>query len=124
MNAHTDKAVSLFAYLVAGVGAFLIVAALVWGTRKLVEPPPLTEDRVATRLRSLAEVRAAEAQALNTVGWIDQNKGVVRLPIETALSLTERAWQNPAQARSNLIARVEKATFVPPPPPEKPSVYE
>ncbi len=124
MSANADKARSLFAYLIAAVGAFLIVAAVVWGTRKLVQPPPLSEDRVATRLRSLAEVRAAEAQALTTVGWIDQTKGVVRLPIETALVLTERTWQNPAQARSNLIARVEKATFVPPPLPEKPSVYE
>jgi hypothetical protein len=124
MNAHAEKARTVFAYLVAGVGAFLIVAALVWGRRKLVQPPPLTEDRVATRLRSLAEVRAADAQALTTVGWIDQAKGVVRLPIAEALKLTEREWQNPAQARSNLIARVEKATVVPPKPPEKPSVYE
>ena len=29
-----------------------------------------------------------------------------------------------AQARADLIERVEKATFVPPPPPEKPSEFE
>jgi hypothetical protein len=68
-------------------------------------------------------VRAAEADAKNPA-WIDQNKGLVRLPITDALRLAERAWQNPAQARSNLIARVEKAMALPPKPPEQPSPFE
>jgi hypothetical protein len=46
------------------------------------------------------------------------------LPIENAMQLAEREWQNPSAARSNLISRVEKATFVPPPPPAKPSAFE
>jgi hypothetical protein len=124
MNSSNEKFRSTLAYVVAVAGAFLIVAALVWVTRKLVAPPPLGEDRVAVRYQNLAEVRGADAQALTTVGWVDQAKGVVRLPIEEALKLAEREWQNPAQARSNLIARVEKATFVPPKAPEKPSQYE
>lgn len=124
MNSSNEKLRSTLAYVVAGVGAFLIVAVLVWQTRKLVQPPPLGEDRVAVRYQNLAEVRGADAKALTTVGWVDQAKGVVRLPIEEALKFAEREWQNPAQARSNLIARVEKATFVPPKAPEKPSQYE
>lgn len=49
------------------------------------------------------------------VCWVDQNKGIVRLPIETAKQIALRDLQNPAQARSNLLARVAKA-FPPPPP--------
>jgi hypothetical protein len=45
----------------------------------------------------------------------------VRLRIEDAKNLVLREWQNPSAARSNLIARVEKATYVPPP---KPSALE
>ena len=70
------------------------------------------------------ELRAAEVDALNNPGWIDQAKGVVRLPIAEALKLTEREWLDPAAARSNLIARVEKATALPPKAPEKPSAFE
>jgi hypothetical protein len=124
MNSSNEKLRSTLAYVVAVAGTFLIAAALVWATRKLAAPPPLGEDRVAVRYKNLAEVRGADAQALTTVGWVDQAKGAVRLPIEEALKLAEREWQNPAQARSNLIARVEKATFVPPKAPEKPSQYE
>ena len=124
MSCCSEKVRSTFAYFVAAVGAFLIVAVLVWQTRKLIQPPPLGEDRIAVRVKNLAEVRGLDSQALTTMGCVDQGKGIVRLPIETALKLAERDWQNPAQARSNLIARVEKATFVPPPPPAKPSQYE
>jgi len=124
MSCCSERTRSTFAYVVAGAGAFCIVAVLVWQTRKLIQPPPLGEDRVAVRVKNLAEVRGLDSPALTTVGWVDQSKGIVRLPIETALKLAERKWQNPAQARSNLIARVEKATYVPPPPPAKPSQYE
>lgn len=112
------------AYAIAVVGTFLIMAFLVWAMRHFTQPAPLNANRAAERAKALGEIRAAEADGLNNVGWIDPVKGVVRLPIAEAMKLTEREWQNPAAARSNLIARVEKATFVPPPPPAKPSQFE
>jgi hypothetical protein len=48
----------------------------------------------------------------------------VRLPIEDAKTMTVKAWQNPAAARADLLARVEKANVQPPKPPEKPSPLE
>jgi hypothetical protein len=42
------------------------------------------------------------------------------LRIEDAMKIVERDWQNPAAARSNLIARAEKANPPPPPPPASP----
>ena len=75
--------------------------------------------------KALAELRAAEADALANPAWLDQAKGVVRLPIAEAMRMVERDWgQNPAAARSNLIDRVEKATALPPKVPEKPSAFE
>ena len=112
------------AYFFAILGAALIFAALVWEMKKYIEPGPLNAARAAERAAALKELRAAEADSLNNVGWIDQGKGIVRLPIANAMQLAEREWQNPAAARSNLIARVEKATYVPPPPPPKPSAFE
>jgi hypothetical protein len=112
------------AYAIGILGALLIVAALVWAMKRYTQPPPLGEDRVATRKKALAELRAAEANELENYGWVDQPKGVVRLPIADAMQITLRDWQNPAAARSNLIARVEKATAVPPPAPAKPSAFE
>jgi hypothetical protein len=70
-------------------------------------------------------LRAAEAEALNNTAWLDQPKGIVRLRIEDAMKMVEQEWgHNPAAARSNLMARVEKATAPPPKVPEKPSQFE
>jgi len=113
-----------FSVTVAVVLVCLIFAALVWKTRQYTTPAPLGAERATERAKALADLRAAEADALNNVGWVDQGKGVVRLPIVDAMKLTERKWQNPVEARKDLIARVEKATALPPKPPEKPSAFE
>ncbi len=112
------------AYAIGILGSFLIVAALVWAMRHYTQPPPLGEDRIALRKKALAELRATETEELNSYGWLDQSKGIVRLPISEAMKLALRDWQNPAAGRSNLIARVEKATALPPKTPEKPSQFE
>ena len=112
------------AYAIGILGSLLIVAALVWAMQRYTQPPPLGQDRVAVRKKALADLRAAEATELENYGWLDQPKGVVRLPIAEAMQLSLRDWQNPAAARSNLIARVEKATAAPPAAPAKPSAFE
>jgi hypothetical protein len=124
MSSQPTGARTTLAYVVAILGSFLIVAALVWAMRHYTQLPPLGEDRIAARKKALAELRAQEADELNNYAWLDQTKGVVRLPIAEAVKIAVRDWQNPAAARSNLIARVEKATAVPPKAPEKPSQFE
>jgi hypothetical protein len=106
------------------LGTLLIGAILVSLMIHYTKPALLTEDRAAFRAKNLAEIRAANAEALTTYGYVDPTKGIVRLPIEQAMQLAATEWKNPAAARSNLIARVEKATFVAPPPPAKPSAFE
>jgi anti-sigma-K factor RskA len=110
-----------FSVTAAVVIVCLIFAALVWKTRQYTTPTALGAERAAERAKALVELRAAETDALNNVAWIDQGKGLVRLPIADALKLAEKQWQNPAQARAALNDRVEKAFFVPPP---KPSAFE
>ncbi len=124
MNAQPARERTGLAYLTAVLGALLIVAALVWAMQHYTQPPPLGAERVAQRKKALADLRAAEASELGSYGWVDQTKGVVRLPIAEAMKLALREWQDPAAARSNLIARVEKANAVPPPPPAKPNPFE
>lgn len=40
-----------------------------------------------TPVTDMAGMRAAEDEALNKAGWVDRQKGIVRLPIETAKQL-------------------------------------
>jgi hypothetical protein len=110
---------------IAILGAFLIVVALVWAMRHYTRPEPLNANRAAERARALADLRASETEALKNPGWIDPAKGIVRLPVDLAVKMVVESWgADPAAARSNLIARVEKATYVAPPPPPKPSAFE
>src|ERR1044071_6389780 len=118
MNAENKKCccAGKAAYAVAILGAFLIVFVLVKLTRHYTQPEALNANRAAERARALAEIRADEADKLNNVGWIDPTKALVRLPITNAMQIVLQEWgKNPAAARSNLIARVDKAN--PPPPP-------
>lgn len=111
-------------YTLAVLVALLIVAALVWAMKHYTTPADLTAARAAERAKNLMEMRAAEVQAMQTFGWVDQPKGVVRLTVDRAMELTIADSQNPAQARADLLERVKKATAVPPPAPEKPSQFE
>jgi uncharacterized protein YdaU (DUF1376 family) len=112
-------------YGTATLGTFLIVGLLVWAMQHYTRPAPLNANRAAERAQALAELRAAEAESLHTTAWLDQGKGIVRLRIEDAMKLALDEWgRDPAAARSDLIARVEKATAVPPPAPAKPSQFE
>jgi hypothetical protein len=104
--------------------ACFILAVLILAMKYSAHPPAIDADRAAARAKALAELRTAESNALNHPGWIDQNRGVVRLPISVALQIIENEWQNPAAARSNLIARVGKAAAPAPAAPTKPSPFE
>ena len=117
---------ALCAYSVAVIGAFLIVAGLVWAMNHFTRPAPLGEDRAAFRRKTLADVRNADADVLNNPNfvWQDQSKGIVRMPLTNAMELALRMWQDPAAARSNLVARAEKAFYIPPPPPPPPNKFD
>ena len=106
------------------LGSFLVIGALGLAINRYTKPAALGEDRAAVRSKALSEVRAAEAEALVNPALLDPVKGIVRLPIQEAMSLVLKEWKNPDAARSNLIARVEKATAEPPKAPVKPSEFE
>ena len=106
------------------VAACFLFVALVVVVKFSVSVPAIDADRAAVRSKALAEIRATEATALTTAGWVDQDRGIVRLPVETALQLSEKAAQNPAAARADLIARAAKAAAPLPKTAPKPSAFE
>jgi hypothetical protein len=115
---------SLIAYFLGAVGTCLIIGALAWMMHRYTHPVALPQTKTAERLKNLKELRDANTEALNNYGAVDAAKGVYRLPIARAMELSLQMGKNPGAARSNLIARVEKATAVPPKAPEKPSAFE
>ena len=118
---NTNRASSAAAGFIVGSLVFILMFVAV---RFSVQVPAIDADRNVARAKALAEIQAAEGKSLNTAGWIDQSRGIVRLPIETAMQAAVQAWQNPAQARADLITRQENASKPAPAAPAKPSAFE
>jgi hypothetical protein len=110
--------------VVAILGSFLLIAFLVRQMVKVAQPGPIGAARSTARATDNAAINAAGANALQNWGYVDQGKGVVRLPIEEAMKVTVHGYKDAGAFHSNMVARVEKATAAPPKPPEKPSEYE
>jgi hypothetical protein len=90
------------------VACFLFVA-LVTLVKFSVTVPAIDADRAAVRAKDLGEIRAAETAALATPGWADKDRGIVRLPIGTAMKIYAKHAQDPAAARADLMARAARA---------------
>jgi len=75
--------------------------------------------RAKAREEKLKTAREEETKALTTYGWIDKNKGVVRLPISRAMELTvaELAKKKPAPAYPIATPEAQPATAQGPPAP-------
>jgi hypothetical protein len=117
---HTSASGAAIAFIAASV----IFAVLAVAVKSLVNVPAIDADSAALRTKALAEIRETETRSLKSTGWADESRGIVRLPIETAMQMTERDWQNPAAARADLIARAEKAAAPAPIVAPKPNAAE
>jgi len=102
------------ATFLAALGAFLVVALLIFAMKHYTRPAPLNAARAEERRKALAEVRNADAKALDTVEVVDAGKGFIRVRIDTAMELTVKEYQNPAAFRTNLVARADKLAAPPP----------
>jgi tetrahydromethanopterin S-methyltransferase subunit F len=124
MNSETPDVNRASGAALGFVVASLIFVVLVVVVKFSVHVPAIDADASAARAKALAEIRAIENQSLNTAGWVDRSRGIVRLPIDTAMQETLQAWRNPVQARADLIARQQKASTPAPVVPAKPSAFE
>jgi hypothetical protein len=108
--------------------AFLLVSALLVGlglvARFCITAPPIDADHAADRYKALADMHAAEDTSLSSSAWVDQDRKIVRLPIDVAMQITAQEWQDPAKTRADLIARGVKATAPLPKVAPKPSAFE
>jgi len=130
-NGNFFTRIGVTIYVVVILVCFLAGAGLIWVTRRYTEPAPLGQARVLERYKNLSDLRQNEAKVLTEYAWQDKAKEIVRLPLITAegrpgraMQLTVEEWQDPAAAKSNLIARVTRATAPGPKPVEQPNKYE
>jgi hypothetical protein len=99
----TGAAVIVAAIALSLLSAWAIVAALGGAVHSRspdlarVPPPPLLEAHPKS---DRAAYEAAEQRRLSGYGWIDRDRGVVRIPVEVAMArLSERAGEGGERAQ-------------------------
>jgi hypothetical protein len=97
-------------YVVGILGAIGIGYGTVRMATRQVTPTDLTAQRVAERLKFRQEVADATTATLTNAAVVDPARGFYRLPVNVAMELAVREWQNPAAARKTLLDRLEKST--------------
>ena len=110
--------------VIAFIAVSLLFIVLTVAAKFLTTVPDVDADAGTKRSQALTQIHGTEYTNLTQLGWVDQSRGIVRLPIQTALQAAEQAWQNPAQARADLIEREKKAAAPAPVAPVKPSAFE
>lgn len=73
--------------VVGGFSIFLVILLVAYLPNKAA-PAGDGVKTPAERKAALAELRGKEQTTASTYGWVDKDKGVVRLPIERAVELT------------------------------------
>ena len=106
---NTPGGFKLTIYGIVIAVCFLMMFYIVRGMYIENNPGRVNSARAAERIKARNELREKTTTALLQGGMIDTNKGIVRLPIARAMQMTVEAYQSPETARSNLIARAQKA---------------
>ncbi len=83
------------------VGAILFVSAMAWLNSFFAVSRNQEVYRKVLSLSNpkLAELRAQEAEILNSYGWVDQQKGIVRIPVDKAMEIMTREARAARSAR-------------------------
>jgi|SRR5436190_20481666 len=120
-NYNSPGGFKLTLYGIVIFAAFFVMFYLVRGMYHEHPSQPINAERAQARKKARMELTAKATEALNAPGWVDQNKKIVRLPIARAMELTIENYKNSDAARSNLIARAQKAAA---PAPAQPNPFE
>jgi hypothetical protein len=84
---------------------------------ELVPPAPRLEVRP---LETLEQIRRREHALLEGYGWVDRERGLVRIPIERAMAiLAERGWPEPPRGDPTTLRHAPPFQTVPQPTPDE-----
>lgn len=75
-----------------------------------IQPPnPLLQDNFSTKV-DIKDMRLHEDEVMSTFGWVDQNNGIVHIPITKAMDMVQKNGvatgnQVPADSKGNTISQ-------------------
>lgn len=97
-------------YAVVIVVAFLLVWGLVRALQHYATPAPVGAPRAEERAKARKEADEDAKKVMDVYELVDKDRGIVRVPVGEARKAFLAEWSNPAAGRSNLLARLAKAS--------------
>ena len=85
MSSVTDHSPKLTWYLTVAAVLFIFVLVGAYSARMAHDTTGYDDAQAQIRLDTLHKMQATDRKTLTTVDWIDQGKGVVRIPINEAV---------------------------------------
>ncbi len=119
-NGSCCNGISRKCLIVVGIVLGLLLGGVI--VRRMVRSEPVRgprEARAEERAKNMHDYRDALAKETGSV-LLSKETGTYRIPIEHAMEITAREWQNPEAAKKTLVERAAKANPPPPPPPPAP----
>ena len=118
---NTQRPPSSIVTFLLGIGTLAIFAAIIVGWTKMRAPKAdlVDQERGAARLKKREELEKDWASKLQTVAWVNKEKGEVQMPIDTAIKAVA------ADLKAKKVAKTEvKVPAILPPPPVDPKSTE
>ncbi len=85
------------------------MVVLVGITSRMVEPDSQPSDpKAAERAEKLAALKESDETQLNQLATLDEKNQVVQLPIDMAIDVMLKEWEDPTRGRQWLLARYER----------------
>jgi hypothetical protein len=107
---YTPSKPILWVYAVVIALSFLLMAWIVRGMYRTDNPGRVNSRRAEERIKARRELEAAFTAELNNRAALDKARGIERIPIQQAMEMVVRDWENPAAGRSNLLGRLQRAS--------------
>lgn len=106
MNNHTTniEVPNNTKYTWGGIGVIALIAAiagLALSFYFINAAQPLNLEIAKERKAKLADVNAKQNELITSYAWVDQAKGIVRIPVERAMQLTVEDLRNPKDIKSS-----------------------
>jgi hypothetical protein len=86
MSAATSTTQPFRWYISVAVVLLIFAVIAYQSTRVAQDTTTYDQDQAKIRLEKLEKLRAADEKTLTTADWVDKDKGIVRIPIDEAMS--------------------------------------
>lgn len=115
MSAETPSTVKLHWYISVALALFVFVVVGMYSMNMARNTTGYDEEQARERLEKLTKMRDQDAKTLFNADWVDKDKGIVRIPIDEAMTQEVSLLKNDQPRAGTQIPGATPAAALPVP---------